>query len=162
MAGSSCLGIALAIAASGCMHQSPIDDSARSRAQATQRAATLCEGFTPELLDRTLSEDPSRVVDAEPITEFGGKPRTLRTIGVRMRLRDAHVPGAASVERLLSCQAARYAAGILPGEHDPLAVEGVELRAHRSGDHYEVVLRADDERAAAEAARRARRLATLE
>lgn len=142
------------------MHQSPIDDSARTRAQATQRAATLCEGFAPELLERTLSGDPARVVNAEPITEFGEKPRTLRTIGVRMQVRDPQVTSAPAIERLLSCHAARYAAGMAPGEHDPLAVEGIELQARSTGaDHYEVVLRSDDDRAAAEAARRALRLA---
>lgn len=147
--------LSIAIATSGCVHQSPVDDGARRHA----RVATLCEGLDEASIDRTFAGDPARVLRAEPITEFGGRPRRLRTVGVRMRVRDDQRHASAlAIEQLLSCQAARYAAGIVHGEHDPLAVEGLELRAQPTDDGFELVLRTDDDRAGAEAARRARRL----
>ena len=145
----------IAIAVAGCVHRSPIDDGARRRA----RAAALCEGLDATAMDRTLADDPGRVLGAEPITEFGGRPRRLRTVGVRMRVQGAPRASSVSIEQLLSCQAARYAAGLVPGDRDPLAVAGIELRARPTGYGFELVLRAGDDRAAAEAARRARILA---
>lgn len=148
--------VPLALASVGCMTESPIDDSERQRARATQRATTACAGLAPELVERTLEDAPHLLIKAERITEFGGRPRRLQTIGVRLHVHNDLGLDQRSAERVLSCQSARYAAsGLSLTARDPLAVEGLDLSVHRADHAIEFVLRARDPRHAEEAARRA-------
>ena len=150
-----CFLVSLVLAA-GCWTESPIDDSARQRARATQRADVACAGLAPELVERTLEDAPHLLIQAEPITEFGGRPRRLQTVGLRLHVQNDLGLDQSSAERVLSCQSARYAAsGTSLTARDPLAVEGLDLRVHRADHAIELVLRARDPRHAEEAVRRA-------
>ncbi|AKF09755.1 hypothetical protein DB32_006904 [Sandaracinus amylolyticus] len=140
----------------GCFTHSPIDDSGRQRARATERAAIACDGLAPELVERTLADAPHLVLHAEAITAFGGRPRRLQTLGVRIRVDNDLGLDARLAERVLSCQSARYAArGESLTARDPLAVAGLVMRVEKADDHIELVLRARDPRDAEEAVRRA-------
>ncbi|UJR86795.1 hypothetical protein [Sandaracinus amylolyticus] len=146
----------LVLGSTGCFTHSPIDDSGRQRARASQRAALACGGLAPELVDRTLADAPHLLLHAEAITAFGGNPRRLQTLGVRMHVDNDLGLDAALAERVLSCQSARYAAsGESLGARDPLAVGGLVLRIEKVDEKIELVLRARDPRDAEEAVRRA-------
>jgi len=145
------------IVLAGCAHTSPIDDTGRQRARAGEEAVQLCAGLPIDAIERTLADDPARVVLARPTTEFGGRPRRLRVTGAELVVRHELEVDDSRIERLYACHAARYGTGLAAeaASRDPLGVPGVQIRARRVGAHVVLSLRTPEDRENAELARRA-------
>lgn len=159
--------VLLSTMAIGCAHASPIERDARARDEGARTAVDLCAGLDRVAIESTLADDSDHLIAAHPVTEFGGRPYRQRTLGVDLVLRHDVGPhvglDAEELESLFACQAARYQAGLAreSAARDPLGVHGVRVQARVVGGRAVVLsLRAADERAGAELARRAAALAS--
>lgn len=140
---------ALSLAVGGCAGAAP------SYFDHYERARLFCAGVPED----ASPLDELGVAAVRPIAGFEGRPRVMRTRGVRLFVRGRTGWTASRLEQWTKCRIERMAL-LLPEEragHDPLAVEGVRAEVRAAEGGFELLL-TSERGAGSELDRRARAL----